>query len=318
MPPELWAEDFPYEGPTGVPLGLIRGSGTWGIRFPEDAAEPGVTVLWEGRIPTPYPRGASTEQRQSPRFQLLQLGTPDDPANGGGRQAIAIASHGWQPGEDPVDESAASQKVFWLLSRAGVKWVIGGGTCGSLNNAILPGDLVIHHDFIDLTKARIVGLPGTHLNFARFTVLMRMAQGICPTIARVMEEEARQLPFPRVYGYGQHLLHFTTEGPWFETPAEVRDLRLRGGDTVGQSLAPEAHLARLCGMHIAFAHYSVNPAEGLTNPNWQLDLTHEQQAVAMAQMKLRALKRIPIDGDCDCLSYRVVRPAAHYASGVEG
>ncbi|MCL5108905.1 MAG: hypothetical protein M1401_08605 [Chloroflexi bacterium] len=312
MAQDLWAEQVAYTGPTGVPLGLIRGSGTWGIRFPEDAQEPGVEVLFEGMIETPYPRGAAYERRLSPRFQVLRLVDED----GRERQAISIASHGWQPGEDPVEESAATYKVFWLLWKAGVKWVIGGGTCGSLNNALLAGDLVIHHDFVDATKARVVGLPGTELNFPRFTVLLRMRQAICPDVAAVLEQEGRALPFARVYGYDRQLIHYCTEGPWFETPAEVRDLRARGGDTVGQSLAMEAHMARACGMHIAFCHYVVNPAEGLLDKDWPLDLTHEQLAVAMARLKLRALKRLAVDGDCDCLQYRVARPAAKYQAGI--
>ena len=229
---------------------------------------------------------------------------------------ISIASHGWQPGEDPVADSEANHKVFWLLRQAGVKWIIGGGTCGSLNNAILPGDLIIHHDFVDITKARVVGLPGTDLAYSRFKVLLRLGQAICPSIARVLETEARALPFPRVYGYDRELIHYCTEGPWLETAAEVRDLRLRGGDTVGQSLAMEAHLARACGMHIAFVHYSVNQAEGLISADWPMDLTHEQLAVAMARLKLRALRRLPLDDDCGCLAYRMVRPAEKYQLGI--
>lgn len=296
---ELWAESFPYDGPRNIPLGLIQGSGTWGVKFPQEAEEPDVEVLWEGVIETPYPRNAEMTLRQSPKLQHLQV---ED------REVLSVVSHGWQSNQDPV-EFMGSQKIFWVFRKAGVKWVIGGGTCGLLNNAIWPGDLVIPYDFIDLTTRRVVGLPGTELEFPMFKLLLRMRQAICPSIAYAIEKAAERLNFGRVYRYSNELIHITTEGPWFETPAQVQKLRRDGGDTVGQSLATEANLARVCGMHIAFAHYGVNPAEGLLpKMEWELDEVHHRLRLDMAKLHLRSLKVLQVNESCGCMDYRIERP----------
>ena len=299
---ELWAEGFPYDGPRDVPLGLIQGSGTWGLKFPYEVDEPEVEVLWEGEIETPYPRDAEPNFRLSPKLQYLRVGD---------RKAITVASHGWQPNRDPV-EYMASQKIFWIFRNAGVKWIVGGGTCGILNNAILTGDLIVPNDFIDYTKRRIVSLPGTDLEFPMFTLLQRAKQAICPSIARTIKRAAKGLSFGRVHGYDRELIHAVTEGPRFETRAEVRRLRLQLNDTVGQSMVPEVDLARLCGMHIAFVYYGVNPAEGLLeSQQWNLDELHETLRLDMARLHLRTLKLLPLDEKCGCMEYRVERPTEY-------
>tara|TARA_B100000686_G_C16205210_1_gene672591 strand:- start:195 stop:581 length:387 start_codon:yes stop_codon:yes gene_type:complete len=52
------------------------------------------------------------------------------------------------------------------------------------------------------------------------------------------------------------------EGPRLESPAEVRKIRIIGGDLVGMTLAPEAFLARELEMCYAPVCYLVNYAEG--------------------------------------------------------
>ena len=60
-----------------------------------------------------------------------------------------------------------------------------------------------------------------------------------------------------------------TEGPRFETPAEVRFLQTLG-DVVGQSLSPEAWLARDIGACYAALQIVVNYGEGIVE-EWSHD-----------------------------------------------
>lgn len=299
----FWAEGFPYEGPKDVPLLLIRGSDTIGTDFPDVAGVDGVSVLWEGRIPTPYPKGETEEKRLSPRFQLLQVGD---------RRVLSFPAHGWRLDEDPI-EACGTQKVFWICMNAGCRWGIGGGTVGSLNNAILPGDAVVTWDVDDFQKGRVVGLPGTEYGFVRFRLMLRMRQAICPSIARHLSAVAKKSKFARVYAYDDEIVHVCTDGPWFETPAQVRRLRLDGGDIVGQSFMDEARIARLLGIHWAGFHYSVNPAEGQKpNLGWRLDETHMECEAQAAWVELTALKTMPLTEDCGCTEYRRAGRPARY------
>ena len=61
-------------------------------------------------------------------------------------------------------------------------------------------------------------------------------------------------------------------GPSYETPAEIRALKVMGADVVGMSTVPEAITANYCGMNVyAFAAIS-NYAAGVTNQT----LNHEE------------------------------------------
>lgn len=303
MSDELWAQDFEYKGPV-APIVLIRGTDTIGTDFPAVGGVEGVEVLWEGQVPTPYPFGGTPKQQLSAKFQQLRVG---------GRTAIVFPAHGWRFGEDPY-ETRSTEKIGWICWKAGVHWGIGGGTVGSLNNAVWPGDAVVTYDVDDIDqKGKFVGLPGTEYNFVRFKILPRMRQAICPTIANHLSWVAiAKAKFPRVHGYERQLVHVCTDGPFFETVAQVQRLRPYG-DVVGQSFMDEVRLARLLGIHWAGFHYSVNPAEGLL-PDlvWKLDETHRGCEEQAARVELNAIKTMTMDESCGCMNYRGASRPSRY------
>ena len=77
-------------------------------------------------------------------------------------------------------------------------------------------------------------------------------------------------------------------GPSYETPAEVRALRMLGGDAVGMSTVPEAVLAKACGMRVAALSCITNPAAGLG----AAPLHHEEVLAESAQAKPRMAKLV--------------------------
>lgn len=298
MASNLWAEKTPYLGPTKVSIALIRGTDTIGTDFPVVAGMEDVEILWEGQIPTPYPRRGTRAQKLSCWFQHLRIGD---------RQVLVFPCHGWREDEDP-HETMSTEKIGWICLNAGVHWAIGGGTVGSLNNAVLPGDAVVTFDVDDIDQKKVfMGLPGTELNFVRFKILPRMAQVICPSLARHLSVVAKQSAFSRVYGYDDELVHVCTDGFFLETPAQVKRLRPYG-EIVGQSFMDEVRMARLLGIHWCGFHYSVNPAEGLKLKKvWDLDEIKKFCAPQAAWVELETLRTMPLDETCGCMKYRTTR-----------
>ena len=76
-------------------------------------------------------------------------------------------------------------------------------------------------------------------------------------------------------------------GPSFETPAEIRMLKLLGGDAVGMSTVPEVILARFLGLKVAAISTITNMAAGLSDEK----ISHEHTK-AMAPLGAAKLERI--------------------------
>lgn len=70
--------------------------------------------------------------------------------------------------------------------------------------------------------------------------------------------------FEGVYAY--------MKGPAYETPAEIRALRILGADAVGMSTVPEAIVAKHSGMKVVAVSCITNMAAGVTDKK----LSHEE------------------------------------------
>jgi 5'-methylthioadenosine phosphorylase len=96
-----------------------------------------------------------------------------------------------------------------------------------------------------------------------------------------------------------------TEGPRFESPAEVRHLQTMG-DIVGQSFSPEVWLARDIGACYAGLYVVVNYGEGVVR-DWEheeLARRFEDDAPLIGRVLLQALRALPADDDCHCRTLR--------------
>ncbi|HOT23228.1 MAG TPA: MTAP family purine nucleoside phosphorylase [Thermoleophilia bacterium] len=256
---------------------VIGGSGSFAADFPA-GLDPAVRVLGEGLV-------FDTPWGVSPPFALFERE---------GRRVLHVRMHGWRAG---VSRGRASRQVFSVLHRAGVKRILSDAGVGSLDRLLDPGDLVVPDDFVDMTTDRdgLGTIVGDHL------LIMRDA--VCATGREALIAAARRLaPGRRLFTRGTYVV---TEGPRFESPAEVRVLQTMG-DIIGQSFSPEVWLARDIGACYAGVYIVVNYGEGVVR-DWEhaeLKRIFSADADLMGRILLEALAALPDDASCRCRELR--------------
>ena len=115
------------------------------------------------------------------------------------------------------------------LRNVGVTQIIATNSVGSMNEEMPPGSFVIPDDFLDFSQNR----PNTF--YEDNVVHIDMTEPYCPHLRDVLDNS------------GDVILGGTyvcTEGPRFETPAEIKMFKMLGGDLVGMTGLPEVALAR--------------------------------------------------------------------------
>src|SRR5205814_3485315 len=86
-----------------------------------------------------------------------------------------------------------------------------------------------------------------------------MTDAYDPGLRRILRTSAEKLGIPLREGIYAGLL-----GPSYETPSEVKMLRMLGADAVGMSTVPEVIVARALHMRVAGVSCITNAAAGVT------------------------------------------------------
>jgi 5'-methylthioadenosine phosphorylase len=144
----------------------------------------------------------------------------------------------------------------YAMKKLGVNRIIATNAVGSLEREIKPGDFVIPHDFIDFTKLR----NGTFYDDR--TVHIDVTDPYCSDLRKTICSSGK------VIDGG---VYVCTEGPRFETPAEIQMFRLLGGTVVGMTGLPEAVLARELEMCYASISTVSNYAASISPSNLTID-----------------------------------------------
>jgi purine-nucleoside phosphorylase len=142
-----------------------------------------------------------------------------------------------------------------VLGVLGVKVLILTNAAGGINTAFAPGDLMVIDDHINLLGSNPLVGP----NDERFGVRF-------PDLTNVYSPRLRAIAGEVAAAQGQvlrHGIYVACHGPSYETPAEVRYLRLIGADAVGMSTVPEAIVARHMGLEVLAISCITNLAAGV-------------------------------------------------------
>lgn len=215
----------------------------------------------------------------------------------GGREAAVVLRYG-------PDLSVPSHRInfranIWALRELGVTRIISQNAIGSVNPAIRPGDIVISHDFLDRTKARPLSL----FDDADCWVRVDLTEPFCPELRGTLIATATAHS-DRVIERG---VFVCTEGPRFETPAEIRALQRDGGDIVGTPLVPEVVFAREAELCFASLAPVINFGAGMApavihfGPGSMNDQYYTGGLHGLIETILeRAVAAIPDDRHCGC------------------
>lgn len=256
---------------------VIGGSGSFAADFPGALHEDAFVLARDLVFTTPW--------GDSPPFTLFEMR---------GVRVLHVRLHGWRTG---VSRGRASRQVFSVLHRAGVRRIVSDAGVGSLNHLLDPGDLMIADDFVDVTTDRDRDGPIVDGQ------LLIMRDPACVEIRAALVDAARRLaPGRRVFTRGTYVV---TEGPRFESPAEVRRLQTMG-DIVGQSFSPEVWLARDIGACYAGLQVVVNYGEGVVR-EWEHDVLariFREDAALVGRILLEGLAELPAVEGCRCRGLR--------------
>ena len=137
-----------------------------------------------------------------------------------------------------------------VMSGLGVETVIITNAAGAVNETYSPGDIVIIADHINLIGDN--PLRGT-------THFIDMTEAYSRELRAVAHDAADGLGLKLEEG-----VYLVLSGPSFESPAEIRMMRIMGADLVGMSTIPEVIMANRLGMKVLGLSMVTNMAAGIT------------------------------------------------------
>ncbi len=132
-----------------------------------------------------------------------------------------------------------------VLQRLGIEILIVTNAAGAVNPDYRPGDLMLitdHINFIGMAGASPLRGPNLDSLGPRFP---DMSQAYDRALGEIAAEVAGALKIDLHRG-----VYICLAGPAFETPADLRFMRLIGVDAVGMSTVPEVTIARHAGTRV--------------------------------------------------------------------
>ena len=205
----------------------------------------GISALVEGAIDIPY--------AELPAFPVLGVAGHAGSLRVGSIAGRPVAllrgrKHAYETGDPAGMKGAIRSLAAW-----GVHTLLLTNAAGSLDAAMPPGSLMLINDHLNVVqRTPLHGEPGN----SRF---VDMGQAYSPALRAQAQAAAAAAGITLHEGVYAWVL-----GPQFETPAEIRMLRLLGAQAVGMSTVPETILARHAGLAVLGLSMLTNMGAGLS------------------------------------------------------
>jgi purine-nucleoside phosphorylase len=158
-----------------------------------------------------------------------------------------------------------------VMRRLGVDTVLVTNAAGGVNTAFVPGDLMLITDHIKF----FTDSPLRGANIQEFGPRFNdMSVAYTPELRALAKQVASRIGVDVREGVYAHM-----PGPSYETPAEIRMLRVLGADAVGMSTVPEVITAAHAGMRVLGISAISNMAAGILDQP-----LHHQEVVETAAL----------------------------------
>jgi len=236
-----------------VSCGLILGSGLGHLAEAVD----GVSIDYAQLNGFPH-AGASGH---SPKLVIGEL------------EGVRVAVFGGRAHYYESGRADAMRLPLEVLRRLGANTLIATNAAGSLRPDMPTGSLMMLNDHINFSGLNpLIG----EASDARF-VPMKDAYDPAIRTALLSAAQAEAVTLHEgVYAW--------YSGPSFETPAEIRAIRMLGADAVGMSTVPEVILARFLGLNAAAISTITNMAAGMSDEAISHDHTKAMAPIGAAKL----------------------------------
>jgi purine-nucleoside phosphorylase len=170
--------------------------------------------------------------------------------------------------------------------------VILTNAAGAVNTEYKPGDIMVIKDHINLVGASPLRGPNLNEFGKRFYDVSDMYTKNLRELAKRCAANIGQTIHEGIYYYAA--------GPHFETPAEIRAMRILGADAVGMSTITESLTAAHCDMKLLAFSLMTNMAAGILDQplsGEEVSETAEKASARFAALIREVIK--DINSDCN-------------------
>ncbi|MBF9017566.1 MULTISPECIES: MTAP family purine nucleoside phosphorylase [unclassified Oceanispirochaeta] len=210
-----------------------------------------------------------------------------------GEEIVFLARHG--KGHSVPPHLINYRANMMALKQLEVSHIYATCAVGSCNEKYIPGDTVVMNDFLDFTKVR----PVTFFDGEEGVKHTDMSDPYCKNLRALYYEEAAK---DKVTVKG-NAVYVCTEGPRFETAAEIRMYKQMGGDVVGMTNVPEVQLAKEMKMCYSAIGIITNWCTGVISDEivgHDIMATMASNKDAMTKIFLSILSNNPQRDKCSC------------------
>lgn len=182
------------------------------------------------------------------------------------------------------------------LRDLGCTAVLATNAVGSLRADLPPGALVLPDQFLDFTHQRAFTFFDGEEGGCRH---VDMTTPYCPQLREVLRASAAAAGVTVT----TRATYLCTEGPRFETPAEIRMFAAWGADLVGMTGVPEVVLAREAGLCYATLCVVTNLAAGMAAgplSGTHINETAERRAALVQRLLDGVIASLAAGFTCDC------------------